>query len=300
MIETEGERRFSKLNHWVRWMVLLLMLQGLPLSAQKFLGHKEVGFWLGGTHYVGDLNPRFQLINFIRPGGGLIYQKNLHERWSWRNSLSVGQLYGHDRFSNLEVNRQRNLHFKSLLIEGSSQIVFNFLPFEIGVTQEGWLFPFTPYMFWGLGMFYFDPRAEYEGTWYRLRQLDTEGQGTAAYNVKPYSRIQLSMPFGFGLKFGITRRMAIGLEWGMRRTFTDYLDDVSTVYPSYSVLKFERGEVAAELSDPSLNKPEGDREFNTGRQRGNSATRDWYSFFGVQFMFKIPHPKAVCPSDAYR
>jgi hypothetical protein len=66
--------------------------------------------------------------------------------------------------------------------------------------------------------------------------------------------------------------MSFGLEWGMRYTFTDYLDDVSGVYFDNETLKIQKGNLVAQLADRS------DVIHVAGTQRGNSKTHDWYSF----------------------
>lgn len=277
-------------------LVSLLTIKG-PAFSQKFLQHSEIGFWAGGAHYMGDLNENFRLFRIIRPAGGFVYQYNPHERWCWRNTLSMGRIYANDKYSPRQVYRERNLHFRSDVFEISSQVIFNFLPYEIGKTQEGYIFPFSPYLFIGLGMFYASPKAEYQGKWVSLKDYDTEGQGTTANPRKEYSRVQVSMPFGFGVKAGINRKWGIGFEWGFRRTFYDYIDDVSTTYPEKSGLLFERGQDAVALSDrsdPSTPYPPG---YMNNRYRGNPATKDWYSFFGVVLTRKIENKKARCPSN---
>lgn len=246
---------------------------------------------------MGDLNENFRFFRVIRPAGGFIYQYNPHERWCWRNSISAGRVFADDKFSPHQDYRDRNLHFRANIFELSSQVVFNFLPYEIGKTQEGYVFPFSPYLFIGLGLFYANPRAELRGSWVALKDFDTEGQGTTVYGRKEYSRIQMAMPFGFGLKAGINRKWGIGFEWGFRRTFYDYLDDVSSTYPDKSVLLFERGADAVALSDPSLKEVKYPSGFMNNRFRGNPRTKDWYSFFGLIITRKIENKKAKCPSN---
>lgn len=280
----------------VLFLLLLAVLSFGKAEGQKFLPHYEAGMMAGGTHYMGDLNTDFIFLKIIRPSGGLFFQKNFSDRWAWRNTIGAGEITGSDAFSAQAVYRNRNLSFKSIILEANSQVVFNFFPYEIGNPSENFIFPFSPYMFMGLGAFYFNPRAQWQGTWYNLKDLDTEGQGTVVYQRRNYRRVQLNIPFGMGVKAGLNRRSSIGFEWGFRKLWTDYLDDVSGIYPSYAVLRFERGEAAAALSDPSLNKPADNPEINAGRQRGNSKNRDWYSFFSVVFSVKIANPKAGCPS----
>ena len=82
--------------------------------------------------------------------------------------------------------------------------------------------------------------------------------------------------------------MCIGVEWGMRFTFTDYLDDVSGTYYDNFLLQEARGEFVAKLADRSATLHE------AGAGRGNSTTKDFYSFAGATITFKIGNEDRSC------
>jgi len=103
-----------------------------------------------------------------------------------------------------------------------------------------------------------------------------------------YKLNQLAFPIGLGIKFNLKERLAISVEYGIRKTFTDYLDDVSGDYVDTDILTLENGPIAGELSDPSLSG--GNR---AGFNRGNSTTKDWYSFYGLMVTFK-PFKPNIC------
>ncbi|NTW34188.1 MAG: cation transporter, partial [Bacteroidetes bacterium] len=175
-------------------------------------------------------------------------------------------------------NSDRNLSFKSSLFEVSSQIELNFFPYTTGNKDKNY---FTPYLFIGVSFFSFNPKASYDGVWYDLQPLGTEGQGNSVYpDRKPYSLVGLSCPFGIGLKYSVGSSICIGAEWGLRKTNTDYIDDVSTTYPNLAVVSAEHGAIAAILSDRSFSALE-DNVDHTDLQRGNSVSKDWYSFAGL-------------------
>ncbi|HKL39473.1 MAG TPA: DUF6089 family protein, partial [Cryomorphaceae bacterium] len=96
-------------------------------------------------------------------------------------------------------------------------------------------------------------------------------------------------------KFNIAGNFAGSLEWGMRRTFTDYLDDVSTSYVDEGILIEENGPLSAELADRSIvaTGPDGT---NTGMQRGETNREDWYVFTGLILTYKIGQPQVKCPT----
>ena len=159
----------------------------------------------------------------------------------------------------------------------------NFLPYFTGSAK----YNFAPYIFAGLSVFSYNPRAQYNGVWYDLQPLGTEGQGTTAYTGrKTYSLTQIAFPFGIGCKFSLNKLFCFGVEWGMRKTFTDYLDDVSTTYVDPVQLEAEKGTVAAALSNRSITIP-GQPSIEPGKARGNSRTKDWYAFAGLTLTMKI-------------
>jgi len=266
--------------------ILLLTKCSFLSFAQEEKQKAELGIFLGGSYYLGDMNPS-KPFAFTKPAGGLVYRKIINPRYALKSNLLAGSLYATDSKSNDPLQKNRNLHFKSLLIELAGEIEFNFLPYEIGNPR----YPFSPYAFIGLAGFYFNPKAELGGSWHNLQPLGTEGQGN-----KKYFLTQISIPFGLGFKVSLSKRIGLSCEWGLRKTFTDYIDDVSTTYPDPVALQNKAGTLAGQLSDPSLNK---DNTTHTGYQRGNSKNKDWYSFAGITIGYRINAKEAKCPAYNY-
>ncbi|MCB0397118.1 MAG: outer membrane beta-barrel protein [Flavobacteriales bacterium] len=261
------------------------------LTAQTVVKNKnsELGLFLGGSYYLGDINPGAHF-KMTSPALGLLFRRNFNPHFAFRFNALYGRLQGDDANSSDDNQKERNLSFRSSILEFSGQLEFNFFPYEIGKQNQS----FTPYVFVGLGALKHNPKAELDGTWYELQPLGTEGQETIAYSERNrYKLLQLSLPFGLGIKWNLTPRIGMALEWGMRKTFTDYLDDVSMTYADPLVLNAENGSNSATLANRSLSG-----EDKTGRQRGNSNNKDWYNFTGIMINFKIGGAKEVCP--AYR
>ena len=277
--------------------ILTLFLITIPGFAQD----SEVGMFAGTSYYLGDINS----VHFrsIRPAGGFIHRYIFNPHFAVKNSFLYGMLYGDDSKTNNASQIERNLHFKSSILDVSTHLEFNFFPFEaknsdINLSHDYELL-FTPYVFAGISLFSFNPKARFGNTWYDLQPLGTEGQGTITYypDKKKYSLTQLAIPFGGGIKIDITEKVNIGFEWGLRASFTDYIDDISTTYPDPAVLRTEKGQIAVELSDPSLSSGSENTLSNVGRQRGNSKNNDWYSFAGVMIVFKLKSKYIeVCPA----
>jgi len=271
------------------------------MAAPSIAQDSEVGVFAGVSYYLGDLNNKH--FRFSQPATGLVHRYILNPHFSVKNSFLYGMLYGDDGKTSNIVQIERNLHFKSSILDVSTHLEFNFFPFEVknadfSLSRNDKML-FTPYIFTGISLFSFNPRAQFNNNaWYDLQPLGTEGQGTITYypDKKKYSLTQLAIPIGGGIKMNISKKVNIAFEWGLRASFTDYIDDVSTTYADPVVLRTEKGQIAAGLSDPSLSSDSENTLSNVGRQRGNSKNNDWYSFAGVMITFKLKSKyREICP-----
>ncbi len=244
----------------------------------------EIGIMGGGSYYLGDINSKH--FDYMMPSGGIVIRKNIDRRIVVKSELLLGYIRADDaRNTNDTVKLNRNLHFRSPIYELSGQVEFNFLPYETGNS----LYPFTPFIFAGVSLFRFNPKAEANnGEWVALQPLGTEGQGTTSFqDRKKYAITQFSIPMGGGFKIAVNKTFNIILEYGIRKTFTDYLDDVSTSYIGGNLI--DMSPLGIEMSDKSLNGPQA-----KGFQRGDSKDKDWYTFTGITLSFKILSEKERC------
>jgi len=245
------------------------------LSAQRGW---EAGGWIGLSHYFGDLNTGYSLSS---PGlaAGVIARYNFDERVCLKFSANYGQGSGDDAKSKNAYEKARNLSFRSPVMEGSAQVEFNFLPYIHGSRDNF----YTPYLFGGFSVVNFNPQAELNGKWHDLRPLGTEGQ----FRGEEYYSTTGALCYGGGFKIDLSYEWSINLEIGARYLFSDYLDDVSTVYADKEDLENLRGDIAVALSDRSILVPGvNDGQIGqTGRQRRNSTTKDTYVFLGIGFLY---------------
>jgi hypothetical protein len=266
-----------------------------PANAQV-VSSTEIGIMGGGSYYLGDINNKH--FDYMMPSGGIVIRKNIDRRIVVKGELLLGYVRGDDsRNAKDTANFNRNLHFRSPIYEVSGQIEFNFLPYETGNS----LYPFTPFVFAGISLFRFNPQAEVEpnptggsvpglpyGEWVDLQPLGTEGQGTTSFpERKKYALTQFSIPMGGGFKIAVNKTFNIILEYGIRKTFTDYLDDISTSYTGENLI--DMSPLGIEMSDKSLNAPQA-KDF----QRGDSKDNDWYTFTGITLSFKLLSEKERC------
>lgn len=244
---------------------------------ETFSQEWETGSWLGVSNYFGDLNTSTSF-RAIWPAGGLIVRRNYDAHWAMRYSVNVGMLSYKDEYSNYVFQQARNLEFKSNVFDLTAQLEFNFFEYITGDKDAF----FSPYLLGGLSIFYFQPKASFDNRRNRsLRQLGTEGQ---SYSKKRYALLQFALPYGVGFKHNLGRAWNLGIEISNHRAFTDYIDDLSTLYPDPVEIVYNNGALAHALSDrsetPNLIGVE-------GKQRGNSQTNDSYLFVAISFTYTI-------------
>lgn len=210
----------------------------------------ELGVFIGASYYNGELNRSAQFnSSFTHIAYGIMFRRNLNARYSLRINGFYGKLSGDDASSDDILAQLRNANFTSSLFEASGGIEFNFFPFNPADKQTF----FTPYVFVGVGVFKFSSRS----------RSNTSLGNFSVENAK-YSTVQGCMPFGIGLKFKTGYRLLIALEWSPRKTWTDYIDDVSSVYPT------------------------------SGLQRGNSKNNDWYTIAGLCLTYRLGEKLTDC------
>lgn len=265
-------------------LLLVWLLSNPSAVAQIWLGSSEIGFTVGGMNYIGDLNNQ-SMLGKPNLGYGGFYRYNFDERWSLRFDVD----YGHIEGGNPDYIALRNLSFRSYIWEATARAEFNFFPYSMREDHYRW----TPYLFGGVGFFVFNPTAWYtdpyteESGWVELRPLGTEGQGTPlAPGKSRYILKQLSMPFGLGVKMRPSKSFTFSVEYGFRKTWTDYLDDVSTTYVDNSLLAYYSGDVAAALADRSGEVSEGYVNA-AGIKRGDDSLDDWYAYFHISLSVKL-------------
>lgn len=289
---------------------LVALVAGLGLSstvnAQYFRNssywkthRSEIAVGLGITNFLGELGGRDQIgspfiwdleFSQTKPALSLGYRYYVAKQLSLRGTGTYGILAGNDNLTKEPFRQNRNLSFKSSVIE--AQVCFEWHPFQ---EQPGHLYDLRGvkglapsrmglYVFAGVGGFHFNPKAQFDGAWVELQPLGTEGQGLPD-GPKEYSLTQICIPMGLGIRKALNKTMTIGLELQYTKTFTDYIDDVSGVYYDRAALAEARGPLAAYLSDPSLGEIPG--QTNTGQQRGYPDHNDGYLFLKAQLHYKL-------------
>jgi hypothetical protein len=255
-----------------------------------FSQENEFGFWAGSAVYLGDLNPTMSFKN-ARWATGFFYRYNLNPRMAVRAEMNYGFLDADDsRISNFPYLQARNLNFKSHIAEFATTFELNFFNYSLVGARDtrNW----TPYIFLGASLFYYNPYTTVDGVKVKLESVGTEGQKTPNRPTKNrgYDQYAFAIPYGGGVKIGLSQNWALNVEVSSRLTFSDYIDDVSVSYPEPDDVTFivnnqNIGPDIYDRSDPKIGTP--------GKQRGTSKDKDRFLFVGVSVTYTINTIK--CP-----
>ncbi len=219
-------------------LAVFLLLSTFTLFAQR----SEVGFGVGTFNYTGDLVRSYDFA-YSRPAATLFYRSNISSVVSFRAGITAGQLAASEQPIDAFA-ATRNASFDAFLFEASTVMEYHFLNWR----ETKRYVRFTPYLFAGLAIF-----------------------GVAGNeSTGDQSNIQPSIPFGAGVKYVLNPKWYLSMEFGIRKTSYDYLDNIS----------------------------DGDIRFKSNARHGNPNDNDAYYFLGISLtrtFYSIP-----CPTNPYK
>lgn len=269
---------------------------GLNFGPTFFLG--DLGGKVGkGTTFIKDLN--YQLTKLMKGAFITVYP---NEWLGFRVAAQYTYVEGIDSIISTHGvdelwRKQRNMDFKSNIWEAYTAI--EFFPIQYFMRNyEDYDPRIRPYIFGGVGLFRFNPQGSLRDqngnvTWHALQPLSTEGQGFPEYpDRKPYKLTQMNLPFGAGFKYIMNDKINLGLELLYRKTFTDYIDDVSTTYIDgnhfYNNLPAGDADIAYRISDKTIGiVTPGVGRYAPGTQRGNPNNNDAYFSFLLKLGIRL-------------
>lgn len=259
-------------------LVLVLLVVGFSAFCQNV----HVGLFTGLSAYQGDLTKGIFPKKVTNGAIGVTVNYELTPQIMLRGGFTYTVVGGADRFNKNDSLHSRNLAFETKITEFSAIGEYYF--FDLAQQK------LSPYIFGGLAVFHFNP-YDFNGSTQKiyLKPLSTEGEGLSAYpERKPYALTQVALPFGGGVKYAFNDNLRLGLEVGMRKLFTDYLDDVSTSYVDPNDLLAAKGQLAVDMSYRGDELPGGNPNYpSKGSQRGGVHHKDWYYFFGLHLTYRI-------------
>ncbi|MCB0409992.1 MAG: hypothetical protein KDD29_07215 [Flavobacteriales bacterium] len=301
--------------------ILILIITVLLVSGESFAqkwkrNRVEYSFGIAATNFLGDLGGANQIgtdglkdleVRATRMGASLGYRYQLGRDFFVRGTFNYIMVSGDDALTEEPTRNARKLQFRSHLLELGGQIEYMLVQQKSGhlyrlrgVRGKSW-FRFEVYVFGGIGAVWYNPQSRnLNGDWVSLKNLNTEGQGLKG-GPKDYSGFTAVIPYGIGLRrnLGGSARQGmwtLGLELSMRKTFSDYIDDVSTDYHPVDEIRDAYGDEAAyfaspaEYLDPSLGY-----DGYTPEQRGDSSDKDAYMLGILSINYKIGRRRRNLP-----
>lgn len=256
-------------------LAVLLICASIYAESQSFYSirrdrHLILHGGMGTSSYFGELNNPGDYID-AKPNINVGAQYFLKPRINVRADLTWFQLSGSDEEAD-ESRKPRNLSFRSNNFELTATGAFYLFPIGTRFYQRPL---FNVYGFAGVGYLFFNPAARLDGEWHALQPLKTEGVS--------YSRSQIVLPYGLGMRLRVGPFFNLALEGGYRTTFTDYLDDVSTVHQDKTTWT---DPIAIALSDRG---PEiGMEPRAPGSIRGNPDSNDGYFILNAKIEYYLP------------
>ncbi|MCC2546115.1 DUF6089 family protein [Hymenobacter sp. BT175] len=285
------------MKHFFTFTLTLLFavtLVATQANAQQFSKRKQynsVGVSLNAMNYFGDITPKPSIPSLrfgaTRPNIGVSFTHRFAPRVSARAAIAYGRITGDDAKAadqndpDAKYRYNRNMNFRNDIFEFSAVGIFDLIENRNNYLKRP---DFVPYVFAGVAAFHHNPKglvsggnipASLEaGSYVDLQPLRTEGQSSA------YSKTLISIPFGGGVRYKINKSFDVGFEIGWRKTFTDYLDDVSGNYAAPAALGSDASKYfGRDITRSTSGEFTG---FNTpGEMRGKSNEDDWYIVTGL-------------------
>jgi hypothetical protein len=253
----------------------LVLIPGI-IQAQRW----HVNLTGGLSNYSGDLQDKTYTFDQSYFAFGAGAQYDITRNFSVISNIMFMKIGASDQFNAPDLVF-RNLSFQSNVLEWNLLGEYTFLD----ITQK----KFSPFVFAGIAVFHYDPYAfDTLGRKLYLHPLSTEGEGLLQYpDQKPYNLTQFAIPFGAGIKFRVSENIVLAYEVGFRKTFTDYLDDVSNRYVDQTILQSAKGSDAVEMAYRGNELKGGASYPPAGTKRGSPQYKDMYYYTGIRVSIAI-------------
>jgi hypothetical protein len=273
----------------MRKLLLSLIVTTITVSLAKAQYNWDFGVHAGASNYLGEMggkaDTRKDFVMDIKMSktqftGGAFARYKFTPLISAKLGLNYVRIEGADNTSTNPGRAGRNLSFQNNIYELDlqAQVFFYEIP-DLGRTYR-YRNDFKMYAFAGVAGYYHNPRTLYQGSWVNLQPLQTEGV--------QYKKIGVSIPLGIGLLFTLEKRHRIGWEFNWRTTFTDYLDDVSTVYADPANLSSQLAiDLANRRDEVSGSMYADSRNYTPGSKRGDPSHNDSYMTTSIYYSYVL-------------
>ena len=194
------------------YIFLFCLISITPVKAQIH----EIGVFLGGNNYIGDIGPT----TYIAPNNlafGLLYKWNKSPRHSWRISYTQSKINSKDSKASTPGRTQREYNFENNIKEVSLGLEFNFFDFNLHELMP----KITPYIYSGVSYFAYDELYFVGG------EMKVDKTSTS-----------FAIPMTLGIKSNILTHLVLGVEAGARYAITDNIDGSNPKNNNLAPLRF--------------------------------------------------------------
>lgn len=238
----------------------------------------DYGGSLGMSNYLGDIGGKDQTRkNFIsdvkltktRWNVGGFARYSAAANISYKLAIDYIRLEGDDKLSTNPGRQFRNFNFKNDIVDLNYTLSYFFYSNNDLDRTYRFRSSLKLYGFIGAGVFYTNPKTFYKGQWVALQPYQTEG-------VK-YKHFVMNIPMGVGMYVTLNKRNRFGVELNYRKTFTDYIDDISGNYPvTPPSSAYAQGLVLRTTELDRNTNPAAYDSHGWGMKRGESRYKDAY------------------------
>ena len=222
----------------------------------------DIGIWGGSSVYFGDMDETNPM-QPVNPNFGAYFRYNFNSRVGLRTMFLTGSFSDEGRIEG------ENWSFNKDVQDFSIQVEINYLKYILGSEKT----PFTSYITAGIGVAYFPYELDTLGLSVINRFNPINNKGNTA--VKE-SVVTPTFPFGIGFKYTLGQRLGIGIEYQMRKLFSDKLDNLD------DPLAYEKTNADGTIEDITY----------TDMIHNN----DWSGYVGLHLTYKIYIGKRACPA----
>ncbi|MBJ6119954.1 outer membrane beta-barrel protein [Pontibacter sp. BT310] len=216
--------------------------------AQYKVSTSEIGVGIGGANYKGELAPEYRFLN-NQPALTVFYRRDLTNTFTARGGIMLSHRIADDNtigddVQDLPLPDYRQAELRLSLAEVSLVMEYNFLDYY-DLSQKVRI---SPYFF-----------AGFAGLIYN-KKLTTDNPSLPSLD-KPFDTdLTVSVPFGVGIKYALSKHWNLGLEFGTRILFNDNMDFLSEA---------------------------------DGKHVANPYDKDWYYYNGISLSYTFY--RANCP-----
>ncbi|MDE5842253.1 MAG: porin family protein [Muribaculaceae bacterium] len=180
----------------LRILLMLMALSAPPRAVAQEDFRFDIGGGLGMTGYLGDANTA-NLYQNPSWDAELLLRYIANPRWAFKTNFYAGGLRGDSSQMTNVFPDDQTYKFSTTFFELGEMAEFNFFNYGMGEYYRK-LKRFSPYI--------------------------TAGLSVTLWSVESHTYAGFTLPFGIGFKFKPSRRLNLGLEFLMKKVFTDRLD----------------------------------------------------------------------------